>query len=51
MFKVFGPVRVIATKLREVKGLLKRLSCQIHYVGRANNQEADALASCLTGSL
>ena len=39
----------LSAKLREVKGLLKRIShCQIHYVGRAKNQEADALASeCL----
>ena len=39
----------LSTKLREVKGLLKRIShWQIHYVGRAKNQDADALASdCL----
>ena len=39
----------LSAKLREVKGLLKRIShCQIHYVGRAKNQEAHALASeCL----
>ena len=32
-----------------MKGLLKRIShCQIHYVGRAKNQDADALTSeCL----
>ena len=36
----------LSLKLREVKGLLKRIShCQIHYVGREKNQEADALAS------
>ena len=32
--------------MREVKGLFRRIRHhQIHYVGRANNQEADALAS------
>ena len=32
-----------------MKGLLKRIKhCQIHYVGRARNQDADTLASeCL----
>ena len=36
----------LAPKLREVKGLFRRIKHhQIHYVGRANNQEADALAS------
>ena len=39
----------LASKLREVKGLLRRIKhCQVHYVGRARNQDADALASeCL----
>ena len=36
----------LASKLREVKGLFKRIRHhQTHYVGRANKQEADALAS------
>ena len=32
-----------------MKGLLRRIKhCQVHYVGRATNQDADALASeCL----
>ena len=39
----------LASKLREVKGLLKRIKhCRVHYVGRARNQDADTLASeCL----
>ena len=39
----------LASKLREVKSLLRRIThVQIHYVGRAKNQDADALASeCL----
>ena len=39
----------ITSKLREVKGLLRRIKhCQVHYVGRARNQDSDALASeCL----
>ena len=39
----------LALKLREVKVLLRKIRhCQIHYVGRAKNQDADALASvCL----
>ena len=39
----------ISAKLREVKSLLKRIKLyQIHYVGRAKNQDADALArECL----
>ena len=39
----------LASKLREVKILLRRIThVQIHYVGRAKNQDADALASeCL----
>ena len=39
----------LAAKLREVKGLLRRIKhCQVDYVGRTKNQEADALASeCL----
>ena len=39
----------LSLKLREVKSLLKRIAhVQIHYVGRAKNQDADALASdCL----
>ena len=39
----------LATKIREVKGLIKKIKhCQVHYMGRAKNQEADALASeCL----
>jgi len=36
----------LAGKLWEVKGLLKRIKHhQVHYVGRAKNQEANALAS------
>ena len=36
----------LTSKLREVKGLLRRIKhCQVHYVGRARNQDADALAS------
>ena len=36
----------LASKLREVKGLLIRIKhCQVHYVGRARNQDADTLAS------
>ena len=36
----------LASKLREVKGLFKRIKHhQIHYVGRASNQESNALAS------
>ena len=43
----------LAAKLREVKSLLRKIKhCQIHYVGRANNQEADARASeCLRAPL
>ena len=39
----------LSLELREVKSLLKRIThVQIHYVGRAKNQDADALASeCL----
>ena len=39
----------LSLKLREVKSLLRRIThVQIHYVGRAKNQDADALASeCL----
>ena len=39
----------LVSKLREVKGLLRRIKhCQVHYVGRTRNQDADALASeCL----
>ena len=39
----------IASKLREVKGMLRRIKhCQVHYVGSTRNQDADALASeCL----
>ena len=39
----------LSSKLREVKSLLRRIThVQIHYVGRAKNQDADALASeCL----
>ena len=39
----------LAAKLREVKGLLRRIKhCQVHYVWRARNQDADALAcECL----
>ena len=39
----------LASKLREVKGFLRRIKhCQVHYVGRARNQDADALANeCL----
>ena len=39
----------LASKLQEVKGLLRRIKhYQVHYVGRARNQDADALASeCL----
>ena len=36
----------LSSKLREVKGLLRRIKHhQIHYVGRASNHDADALAS------
>ena len=36
----------MSSKLREVKSLLRRIThVQIHYVGRAKNQDADALAS------
>ena len=36
----------LASKLREVKGLFRRIKHhQIHYVGRASNQDADILAS------
>ena len=36
----------LASKLREVKGLLRNIKHhQLHYVGRASNQDADALAS------
>ena len=43
----------LASKLREVKGLLKKIKhCQVHYVGRAKNQVADALANeCLKEAL
>ena len=39
----------IASNLKEVKALFRRIKYhQIHYVGRATNQDADALASeCL----
>ena len=39
----------LSLKLREVKSLLRRIThVQIHYVGRAQNQDANALASkCL----
>ena len=39
----------LASRLREVKSLLRRIThVKIHYVGRAKNQDADALASeCL----
>ena len=39
----------LAIELGEVKGLLRRIKhCQVHYVGRAKNQETDALANeCL----
>ena len=39
----------LSSKLREVKSLLRRIThVQIHYVGRAKNQDVDALASeCL----
>ena len=39
----------LASKLREVKSLLRIIThVQIHYVGRAKNQDADVLASeCL----
>ena len=39
----------LSSKLREVKGLLRKIKHnQIHYVGRAKNSKADALASeCL----
>ena len=39
----------LASRLREVKSLLRRIThVQIHYVGRAKNQDADMLASeCL----
>ena len=36
----------LSLKIREVKSLLRRIThVQIHYVGRAKNQDADALAS------
>ena len=36
----------LASKLREVKSLLRRIThVQIHYVGRAKNQDENALAS------
>ena len=36
----------LASKLREVKALFRRIKHhQIHYVGRASNQDADTLAS------
>ena len=36
----------LASRIREVKSLLRRIThVQIHYLGRAKNQDADALAS------
>ena len=39
----------LASKLRKVEGLLRRIKhCQVHYVGRARNQDVDTLDSeCL----